>query len=391
MQRVGLLFGGGDAAGDLVELGRGFFLPRRPLRVLRLQVGQPRLRTLAAFDDVADALLEPAHLERGLRQLALARVQRVVGGVVGLAHVFELGLGVAQLGQAGFQRGGGFGRGRLHTRLFVGGVAVLQEPQLVQLQRALFLQRAVLRGHLGLTLELVEVAVELAQDVVDAREVLARVLQPVLGFAAAFLVLGHARSLFEEEPQLLGPAFDDAADGALADDGVGPRAQARAEEDVLHVAAAHRLVVDEVAAGAVARERALDGDLGEGVPLAAGAGQRVVEHQLHAGAAGGLAVAAAVEDDVLHGLATQLGRLALAEHPAHGVHDVALAAAVGPDHAHQLPRQLEGGGFGKALEARELDLREAHRLNARRLAAAERKCLILKGKSAPERGADWAG
>jgi hypothetical protein len=83
--------------------------------------------------------------------------------------------------------------------------------------------------------------------------------------------------------------LDDAADGALADDGVGARPQAGAQEHVLHVAAAHRLVVDVVAAGAVAREHALDGDLGELVPLAAGAVVGVVEHQLHAGAAGGLA------------------------------------------------------------------------------------------------------
>ena len=75
----------------------------------------------------------------------------------------------------------------------LGRVAMLEEPQLVQLERALVLQRAVLRRHLGLLLELLEVAVELAQDVVDARQVLARVLQPVLGLAAAFLVLARRR------------------------------------------------------------------------------------------------------------------------------------------------------------------------------------------------------
>jgi hypothetical protein len=103
---------------------------------------------------------------------------------------------------------------------------VLQEPQLVQLERALVLQLRYC-GHLGLLLELVEVGVELAQDVVDARQVLARVLEPVLGLAAALLVLGDAGGLLEEQAQLFGPALDDAADRALADDGVGARAQAR--------------------------------------------------------------------------------------------------------------------------------------------------------------------
>jgi hypothetical protein len=73
---------------------------------------------------------------------------------------------------------------------------------------------------------------------------------------------------FQEQAQFFGPRFDDAADGALADDGVGARAQAGAQEHVLHVAPAHRLVVDEVAAGAVTRQHALDGDLGKLVPLA---------------------------------------------------------------------------------------------------------------------------
>ena len=228
------------------------------------------------------------------------------------------------------------------------------------LQRALVLQRAVLLRHHGLAFELVEVGVQLAQDVLDAGDVLARVLQPALGFAAPLLVLGHAGGLLEKQAQLLGLALDDAADGALADDGVGARAQAGAEEHVLHVAAAHRLVVDVVARRAVTRQHALDGDFGKGVPLPARARIRVVEHQLDAGPAGGLSLTRAVEDHVLHRLAAQLAGLGLTEHPAHRIHDVGLAAAVGPDHADQLARKLERGGVGEGLEAREFDRIQAH-------------------------------
>src|SRR5204863_3307151 len=163
----------------------------------------------------------------------------------------------------------------------------------------------------------------------------------VLGLATALLVLGDAGGLLEEQAQLLGLALDDAADRALADDGVGARPQAGAEEDVLHVAPAHRLVVDVVARRAVARQHALDRDLGKRVPLPAGARVFVAEHQLDAGAAGRLALARAVEDHVLHRLAAQLARLALAEHSAHGVDDVGFAAAVGPDDADALAGQLE--------------------------------------------------
>jgi len=126
------------------------------------------------------------------------------------------------------------------------------------------------------------------------------------------------------------------------------------------IAPAHRLVVDVVAAGAVARQHALDGDLGELGPLAAGAVVGVVEHQFDRRARGRLAVRGAIEDDVLHRLAAQLARLGLAQHPAHGVHDVGLAAAVGAHHAHQLAGQHEIRGFGKGLEPGQLDRCETH-------------------------------
>jgi hypothetical protein len=71
-------------------------------------------------------------------------------------------------------------------------------------------------------------------------------------------------------------------------------------------------------------------------------------------------LARAVEDHVLHRFAAQLAGFALAEHPAHGVDHVGFAAAVGADHTDALARQLKRGGFGEGLEARELDLVQAH-------------------------------
>ena len=355
-----LLFGCQHRRRDAFQLGSGFGLTSRPLVVLRLQLGQPGLRALASLDHVADALFEPAHLECSLGQLALALVQCIAAGIVRLAHGFHVGLDLAQLGDACFQRGGGIEQRGMHALLFLRRVAVLQEPELLLLQRGLFLQRAVGLRHLGLLFQLVEVGIQLAQDVVDAGQVLARVLQPALGFAAPLLVLGHAGGFFEEQPQLFGARLDDAADRALADDGVGARPQARAHEHVLHVAAAHRLVVDVVAAAAVTRQHALDGDLAELVPRPAGACVAVVEDQLDAGPSGRLAQARAVEDDVLHRFAAQLAGLAFAQHPAHRVHDVGLAATVGADHADALARQGKGGRIAEGLEAGELDLVKAH-------------------------------
>ena len=359
-EQLALFVGTFDLIGDLLDLAQRFGLALAPLRALHRELDQPLLDARAAFDDIADSFFEAADFERGLCERTLRNMQLVAGRVMRLTDRLELGLAVPQLGHARFERGARLGHGLLDRRFDRRRIAMLQEPQLVQLQLAGRLQRAVLRRDLGLLLELVEVAVQLAQDVFDAGQVLARVLQPVLGLAAAFLVFRNARGLFEKQAQLFGLAFDDPADRALADDRVGTRAEAGAEKHVLHVAPSHRLVVDVVAAAAVASQHALDGDLGEAVPLAAGAAVLVAERELDAGPAGGFAQARAVEDHVLHRLAAQLAGLALAEHPAHRIHDVRLAATVRPDHADELARQLEVGRLGEGFEAGELDRIQAH-------------------------------
>src|ERR1035441_3469628 len=101
---------------------------------------------------------------------------------------------------------------------------------------AVVLQGPVAARDLGLRLELLEVLGQLAQDVFDPRQVLARVLQAALGLAPALLVLRHAGGFLEEEAQLLRLALDDARDRSLADDRVGTRPEAGTEEDVLQFA-----------------------------------------------------------------------------------------------------------------------------------------------------------
>ena len=359
-ERLGGALGRLDLAAEARVLGAGIALARSPGRALRLELGALADEPLAAGGDVADALLEPAHLERGLAERALRGMQRIVGFVVRLPDRLELGLGATQVGALRFERGDR-GDDRLADALLLARrVAVAQEPELVQLGLRVLLHRAVAAGDLGLRLELLEVAGELAQDVVDAGQVLARVLEARLGLAPALLVFRDAGRFLEEEAQLLGLALDDPRDRSLADDRVGARAEAGAEEDVLDVAPAHRLAVDVIAARAVARQHALDGDLGEAVPRAAGARLAVVEDELDAGAAGGLPQVRAVEDHVLHRLAAQLARLAFAEDPAHRVDDVRLAAAVRADDADELAGELEVGRLDERLEARQLDRMKAH-------------------------------
>ena len=358
--RLGATLGGLGVAAEPLMLGARLALANSPGGALRLEIGALAQQSLAARGDVADPLLEPTHFERRLAELALRRMERIVGIVVRLADRLELGLGATQVGAARLERGRRRDHRLADTLFLARRVAVLEEPELVLLDLRLVLHRPIAAGDLGLRLELLEVAGELAQDVLDPDQVLARVLESRLGLAPALLVLRHAGRLLEEQAQLLGLALDDPRDRSLADDRVGARAEASAEEDVLDVAPAHRLAVDVIAARAVARQHALDGDLGEAVPGPAGAAFGVVERELDAGAAGGLAQVRAVEDHVLHRLAAQLARLAFAEDPAHRVDDVRLAAAVGADDADELAGKLEMGRLDERLEARQLDRIETH-------------------------------
>ena len=61
------------------------------------------------------------------------------------------------------------------------------------------LQRAELAGHLSLALELIDLCLQLAHDVIHAREVFASVGQAMLGLATPLLIFSDARSLFQEE------------------------------------------------------------------------------------------------------------------------------------------------------------------------------------------------
>ena len=60
-------------------------------------------------------------------------------------------------------------------------------------------------------------------DVLDARQILARVGEAAFGLLAALLVLRDARGLLEEDAQLLGLGLDDARDHPLLDDRIGAR------------------------------------------------------------------------------------------------------------------------------------------------------------------------
>src|SRR5690606_35563009 len=212
----------------------------------------------------------------------------------------------------------------------------------------------------GLAFQALEIAAQFTQDIFDPKQVLARIGQAVGRLAAPFLVARHPGGFFEEHAQLFGPGLDQAVDHALADDGIPARAQPGTQKNIVDIAAAHLLPVDVVAAGAVAGQHATHRDFGIRAPLAGHPAIGIVEYQFDRRAGRGLAVDRTIENHVLHRLATQLGGLALAQHPAYGIDDVRLAAAVRAHHPDELAGRGYAGRIDERLEAREFDLRESH-------------------------------
>src|SRR5881227_270512 len=80
-----------------------------------------------------------------------------------------------------------------------------------------------------------------------------------------------------------------------------------------------------------------------------------LEQQRHLGHAERPALAVAGEDDVLHGLATEMLGALLAQHPADGVDDVRLSAAVRADDGRDTERKLEDGPLQERFEAVQFD------------------------------------
>ncbi|SAK99265.1 hypothetical protein AWB81_05698 [Caballeronia arationis] len=316
-----------------------------PLLALRAQRGDLRLHAIARLDDEADLRLEPAHFGIRFVERALRALHRVARAVVRDAQRFQLRFHFTQTRGLRFKFDLCVADRALLALRFVARLVLAQEPQQALLLFAFGLQLLVPGRDDRLPFELLEIRAQFANDVFDARQIFTRVMQTVLGFATPFLVLRHPRRFFEEHAQFFRLRLDDPRDHALPDDRVGARAEARAEEDVLDVAAARREIVDVVAGSAVAREHALHGDFAVSTPLAGGAAVGVIEDQFDAGPAAGLARRRAIEDHVLHRFAAQLGGARFAEHPAHGIDDVGLATAIGAHDADQLAGYLEMRGI----------------------------------------------
>ncbi|EXI91438.1 MAG: hypothetical protein AW12_01265 [Candidatus Accumulibacter sp. BA-94] len=331
-----------------------------PVRPVIGELRQTRLVLAPRFTPVANLGLQTRDLGVGGKQLALRRMDAIAGAEMRLASLFEPRLEFAQRAVLRFE----IDRRLCHLKpqpvTDELRLVAPQQPQQLLLARQFVAVLAILASDASLGFESLHLVAEFETDVLDAGEIVARIGEPVLGLLASFLVARDPRCLFKEHPQLVRLRLDDARDGSLADDRVGAWSEAGAEEEIGHVLAAHVQVVDVVLGLAAARQQALDREFGILRPLAGETAERIVEDQFDGSARHRLARAGAVEDHVLHRLAAQLGSLRLAEHPAHRIHHVRLAATVRPDDADQLPGQCQRGRIDKGLEAGKFQFVQAH-------------------------------
>ena len=319
---------------------------------------------LQAFGEVLvvlDLLLDARDLAADAVDLALHRVEVVGGRDLAVAVLLEVRFHLAllrhELLDLQVDR-----LQRVDLRLEL-GVLRLQR-QCLELgfhSRVLALQLLPALGGLRLPVEMLQRLLDFLAHVVQAIEVLARRLDARLGLLAALLVLRDARGLLEVHAQVLGPRLDDLGNHSLLDDRVAARAEARAEEHVDDVAAATARAVEVIARLAIAADAALHRDLGEPRVLAGDQTIGVVEDELDGGRADRLAPAGTREDHVREVVAAQAARGRLAHHPADGVDDVRLAAAVRTDDARHVRGQVQRRRIDEGLEAGQLDRGQTHR------------------------------
>ena len=112
----------------------------------------------------------------------------------------------------------------------------------------------------GLALERVHLARDFFKDVVDAGKVLPGAFEAEFGEAFFGFEASDAGGFFDDGATIMWLGAEKLADALLADDGVALGTEAGAHEDVLDVAQAAELAVEEVFAFACAEEAASDDD-----------------------------------------------------------------------------------------------------------------------------------
>jgi hypothetical protein len=208
-----------------------------------------------------------------------------------------------------------------------------------------------------LDLQRLQLVFQLAQDVLNAGEVLAGVLQLPAGLFAAMAVLFDSRRFFQQLAAFLAAGGEDGVDLVLPDDRVGIAAHAGVQKQFVDVLQAAGRAVDEELALAGAIDPPGDGDLAE---LDRQRAVAVIDAEGDFRHAVGAALIGPGEDEVGGAFAAQMAGVLFAQHPEEGVGDVAFAGAVRPDDRRDAGPKFDLGAVGEALEAVNFETLEMH-------------------------------
>ena len=170
----------------------------------------------------------------------------------------------------------------------------------------------------------------------------------------------NARGFLEDQSARLRLRRNDLADLPLPHQRGRAGARGGVGEQQLHVAGARLAPVDAISRAGFALDPA--GYLDRLGIVECGRSQAIgiVENESDFRNVARRAFSRPGEDDVVHAGAAHVLVGALAHHPAHGLDEVRLAAAVGPDDPGEARLDLEIGGITKALESSQTQPLEFH-------------------------------
>ena len=218
--------------------------------------------------------------------------------------------------------------------IFVVAQNLTGAPQRIQpqadFQRPLFLgEFQILFGLFRLLAQGADPGFELGENIVQTHQIFLRLLQPPFRFALSVTKTGNPRGFFKNFAPVFAAGGNDAVDLALPDHRIAVAPHAGIHKQLVNIAQAHGVFVEQVLAIPRTVVPAGNGDLiAVKLQLAVG----VVKGKGDLRIALRLARRGSAENHVLHFRAAEhTGRL-LTQHPADGVADVAFSAAVRPHH-----------------------------------------------------------
>ena len=357
LNRGEIMLGGGALGGRSLVLALRL---RRAAFRLQAFIGRrlpPRAGVAQSLGRKRDIALQPADFQLGVAEPALDFGASRLTRVPRLDARFTLALRIGQPRACRRQR---FGQ-------LAGPYAERPERQIEVLELApherqrdaepLFDHLAIALGTAPLTRETTHLRLHFADQVLEPGEIGSGFLEPPFRALLAIAIQADARCFFEQGAALFGLLRQQRLDHLRFHHDRGIGAETGPAQHVLDVAQPHGRTVQLIVALPGARETARDDDLLIGDREAA---VRVVEDQRHLRHVHGPASRRTLEDDVFHFATAQEARRLFAQHPAHRVGDVRLAAAVwSHDRGHALlERQLHRSG--ERFESGQLEPAQSH-------------------------------